>query len=773
MGELGRWYVTPLDVTRRLCANVLLTEKANEATNAERETQDRIGKIEVVVLRCDDDGLPALERQMRAAEIAAAASAKAPEKAPSAKAPSIKAPSSKAPSAKVPSAVSAGLGGLFGIFEGACDVRADRAGDGNMVQQCHIPVGLDGQEYEHLHTVVDQYGRPYVARTPYHHSFGAERPQNIEHRRNVNANFDYVSTRGVPTRALGGGQRPETGYTAAPVLVSVPPYAPQQTQQPRGNYAPAGQPYLQIYDSPQPRRTTHRPPANDYIDPASGVRYIVQDGVPKSYIDPRPHSHPLQVIEETPRVPAIIDPEFQRFQIFKMAETIERLLDVNHRFVAAAVPYMSQLKTTPIADLGFEEMRDLRRDLHRCLDRGCYPNGDSIKEEFNDPRDRRSRSRRRRSASRRAESSHRHADQPKAGEDGGKVMSWIKESNKAESKRSDSRDRKSQRSHGRSQTKSQNSNAGWSNNGGANAQAGEWDNQNDTSGQQDDQNNDNNNWETGAQTNAVNAWGQEPEQKAKPSSTKSSSTLNFSFANFGAGLNKSSQPVHPSHHSKSTDPHAYVQPYFETWRGNGQNFATKPLARQPREACPYPPASAPHILSDQVGDRSHGVRAGKGADYTHRVRRPKYLDTMEDPYAVFVFNYRSAEKLEEILHQSVQADLALVAEEVGRGVLMNLPREKLVEELMKTQAKATGRGGVAKAPSKSGDAVESKAKSAAPSVRSQKVTNNWATAPAQDNTGQGPGFTPDGGGDAKEANGWGGGFQQVGQGTTGPAGVKW
>jgi hypothetical protein len=90
------------------------------------------------------------------------------------------------------------------------------------------------------------------------------------------------------------------------------------------------------------------------------------------------------------------------------------------------------------------------------------------------------------------------------------------------------------------------------------------------------------------------------------------------------------------------------------------------------------------LPADRVGNRSHGVRAGRGADYSHKVYRPKYLDTVEDPYAVFVFNYRSAEELEHMFRYDVKADLASIAEEVGHGVLMNLPKEKLVEELLKT-----------------------------------------------------------------------------------------
>ena len=41
---------------------------------------------------------------------------------------------------------------------------------------------------------------------------------------------------------------------------------------------------------------------------------------------------------------------------------------------------------------------------------------------------------------------------------------------------------------------------------------------------------------------------------------------------------------------------------------------------------------------------SHQVKAGRGAMYQHTLGRPEYLDSMEKPYAVFVFKYRSKGK---------------------------------------------------------------------------------------------------------------------------------
>ena len=282
--------------------------------------------------------------------------------------------------------------------------------------------------------------------------------------------------------------------------------------------------------------------------------------------------------------------------------------------------------------------------------------------------------------------------------------------------------------------------------------------------------------------NTNNMWDNTPAQQDKP---QDAAPPIAPPAVDGTPLEKISQRAPSSYRSVSswsTNPHAYVQPYFQTWRGNGQTPATKPLHRQPREPYAYGPAPTPHLPADRVGNRSHGVRAGRGADYSHKVYHPKYLDTVEDPYAVFVFNYRSTEELEHILRHDVKGDLASVAEEVSRGVLMNLPREKLVEELIKAQAMAPPGGGDA-GGSKHGDNVAPAPASAPEKARSNKapslaaprvpksVSDWFARGPAQPVAGNDQGFKPasvknEKGGFATGPGGW----AAAGECTTGPAG---
>ena len=156
--------------------------------------------------------------------------------------------------------------------------------------------------------------------------------------------------------------------------------------------------------------------------------------------------------------------------------------------------------------------------------------------------------------------------------------------------------------------------------------------------------------------------------------------------------------------SRTINPNAAIQPYFDVRHPNNPNSSnSKPDSHQtpiPRTPYVYPPTQAPHLSSSVLGNRSHGVRAGKGAEYTHATLRPKYLDTMERPYAVFVFEYRSVEKLEQILGrrgEDLRGDMDRVQDEVGLGVLMGMPKEKLVEELMKARENAERGGGEAAA----------------------------------------------------------------------------
>ena len=84
---------------------------------------------------------------------------------------------------------------------------------------------------------------------------------------------------------------------------------------------------------------------------------------------------------------------------------------------------------------------------------------------------------------------------------------------------------------------------------------------------------------------------------------------------------------------------------------------------------------------------SHQIRPSVPARYSHKVSRPKYIDSFDKPYAVFVFQYRDKDIIEEILNTSV---IESEADEKQR--LSSLPKSQLIEELMKAKSQGSSNG---------------------------------------------------------------------------------
>ncbi|MCJ1243387.1 hypothetical protein MMC30_000584, partial [Trapelia coarctata] len=82
-------------------------------------------------------------------------------------------------------------------------------------------------------------------------------------------------------------------------------------------------------------------------------------------------------------------------------------------------------------------------------------------------------------------------------------------------------------------------------------------------------------------------------------------------------------------------------------------------------------------------DVTHQVNAGRTAAYFHRMSTPKYIDSHDDPYAVFVFKYRSKAALERMLNIEV-----IELEESERRRLMELSKDELIEQYLKAKAQA-------------------------------------------------------------------------------------
>ncbi|CBX95294.1 hypothetical protein IAQ61_004115 [Plenodomus lingam] len=95
----------------------------------------------------------------------------------------------------------------------------------------------------------------------------------------------------------------------------------------------------------------------------------------------------------------------------------------------------------------------------------------------------------------------------------------------------------------------------------------------------------------------------------------------------------------------------------------------------------------------------HQVRAGKGIQYGHVVGRPEYLDTLDKPYAVFRFKYRSRSTLRSLFGKTLippHGPLTLPtrgsALADAKHKLKNIPQDELIDKMLKLQETLAEKG---------------------------------------------------------------------------------
>ena len=125
------------------------------------------------------------------------------------------------------------------------------------------------------------------------------------------------------------------------------------------------------------------------------------------------------------------------------------------------------------------------------------------------------------------------------------------------------------------------------------------------------------------------------------------------------------------------------KPYWSTWRNpntiTGAEIEEEqvPALRESEE----PVYSIPVEVA-QRNMMSHQVRPDRPAAYTHKRNKPKYMDTHENPYAVFLFKYRDKEIIEHMLETTISEP-----EVDEKARLASLSKQELIDELMKTKSK--------------------------------------------------------------------------------------
>jgi hypothetical protein len=160
-------------------------------------------------------------------------------------------------------------------------------------------------------------------------------------------------------------------------------------------------------------------------------------------------------------------------------------------------------------------------------------------------------------------------------------------------------------------------------------------------------------------------------KKKEPSKTKSkhatAETVKESSVGGMFGLFDSA-PDEPDHHSINP------KPYWNDWNKR-PSIPTPRSARNvyiaPEEPMPLVPKQAARAKRVE-----HQVKTGKGAQYIHLCARPEYLDSMQQPYAVFIFKYRSKRYIEKKFKIEINDEGNAL-----KAKLADMSKDELAEEL--------------------------------------------------------------------------------------------
>jgi len=133
---------------------------------------------------------------------------------------------------------------------------------------------------------------------------------------------------------------------------------------------------------------------------------------------------------------------------------------------------------------------------------------------------------------------------------------------------------------------------------------------------------------------------------AGPSSGKKQEKSMAYLAPFAKPKDRGSGAQNGAVLSKAVDPdRPFIKSYWKDWNQNDRSASADPNTGKKRSQSAYVVGEEPLVVvPTKVAEEkqlSHQVQAGKGALYHHRAEKAEHMDTMENPYAVFVFKYRS------------------------------------------------------------------------------------------------------------------------------------
>ena len=382
---------------------------ANLQPNISSRKQRELGTIEVVVLRCNYEGLTSTPQATHSAHARAASVRSAVRAQPAAR----QAPAKKPPT---PEPSDAGLGGMFGLFDGACDINLDGTAPYPALHEQYGPRKRFAYEDEDdAHEFGARRGRidydmpanPYrrADRGPGYNNDLPSRPMNSYARPppSPHVQFRDDAHAAPPAARYGTGPHGAPAYNSAPY--NAYPYGGASAQRPAGPAYPerrpdpgeeheriqrfmdqriaaheAQAPQIQLaYAQPQPYGPVWVPvPAGQNPVPVQQGGYDFQQDLWRAQEQLRqlkafnesqaqhlqqsqpqgpPHFQPSMPMPTTsgPSAPQQagnpIDPETQRGTIWRLGQQFWENMGYDGRILAAAVPYIAMLRNNLVIDL--------------------------------------------------------------------------------------------------------------------------------------------------------------------------------------------------------------------------------------------------------------------------------------------------------------------------------------------------------------------------------------------------------------------------------------
>lgn len=126
----------------------------------------------------------------------------------------------------------------------------------------------------------------------------------------------------------------------------------------------------------------------------------------------------------------------------------------------------------------------------------------------------------------------------------------------------------------------------------------------------------------------------------------------------------------------SDDPSIQPKPYWSDWNKRPVNNGPHPSRRDLMYIAPEDPLPSVPKAVARSKHVEHQVKTGKGAQYLHLCARPEYLDSMQKPYAVFTFKYRSKRVIEKKFKIAIKEE-----GEHLKAKLADMSKDELAEEL--------------------------------------------------------------------------------------------